>query len=213
MFNNLTKKNKILLITAAVLFVIAIPLTIIQSLNPQQIRQRASGEDVSVYFTKKDSALPLVNGSLASGQSDNLSLWIDTNKFGMDVSGGIINESAILRFAKFDTSGTIIMGTLRLIDFTVTAGTVGNGNITITSAKITPPKDPAQQYLSSNNGYSLPYAITAASITPTPTPKLFTCKNQIGVYEGKYICASIINGSIQCPSGFGDYSPSTPEYG
>lgn len=49
--------------------------------------------------------------------------------------------------------------------------------------------------------------------TATPIPVLFTCTNQTGLFAGNYQCAAIINGAVQCPSGFGDFSPSTPYTG
>ena len=52
------------------------------------------------------------------------------------------------------------------------------------------------------------------TLTPTPTPNLFDCTNQTTEpFAGNYQCATIKNGLIQCPSGFGDFSPSTPYTG
>lgn len=97
MLNFFSEKKRLLTFLAVILILIAIPLTVIISKQQQQIKQRASGQQISLYFTSsRNCNAPLTSPiNLTINQLTPLSLCLsNTTEYSSGISGFDITLSA-----------------------------------------------------------------------------------------------------------------------
>ena len=87
MTNFFSEKRRLFTFLVLAIVVLAIPLTVILSGKQQEIRQRAEGEQLKLYFT--DNADPanseLKTFAISSGENKRFSLWLDPQ--GQSITG------------------------------------------------------------------------------------------------------------------------------
>src|SRR3989344_3536369 len=196
---SILSSRKNLGIAVLLIIIAAIPLTVLVTQKQQEIRQRAAGEQTSLFFSSGDGcSSPITSTSFAAGQNI-ISLCLNTNSntvnaFDITVSPGngvtftAIDEGADAsnkfntlvfksitngkaQLAKVDPSGSIISGTLFLAKITLNAGSSGSGNISISDATIN--SITSATGILSVEKPTLSYRIggpSASASTPTPTP-------------------------------------------
>lgn len=165
-------KKVLFLALLTIVLVIALPILIVASQKSQDVRQRAGGESISLYFTNTTSAAPITQIALVPGQTTQVVLYINSasniNAFDISVKAGsnaqitqategedasqfsslftknIDSQNNVVQFAKgnIDTTKTI-RGTLKLLTITLTpSGTQGAGTVDVINALITAPSNP-----------------------------------------------------------------------
>lgn len=192
--NSLNKRSKILIISAVILFAIAVPLTIIQVQKQQETRQRAAeGKQISLYFAEQgncNSRLTNLGGfatnvslcldaanftagisgfNIVLSTSDNLTFQsatagTDSNNF--SISNPQITNLKTLEFRGINIDNNVISTLpLLLLNFSVTAN--GNGQIDISNNEITSLGTNTLLTVATPSP-PLSYSVTAAAGTPSP---------------------------------------------
>lgn len=193
--------KKILAVVAIVTLIAAVPFTISQLRKQQEIRQRATGGQVSLYFTRTTTPTPLSRLALTPGQEVSLRLFLnagDDRVNGFDVTlsfeegltltnvvegagaarfntplfNNIDNQGKTFHFAKVtNTPSSLIGGTLHLATLTFSAGEEQAAG-NMTLTNVTVTSPTQPQTGLGVSAPALPYTIAVPSPTPTPTPTI-----------------------------------------
>lgn len=100
-WNSISKRNKVLIIAMLVMLIIVVPLTIVQSLNNQTTKQRAS-EDNVVLQIYSDKNFPHIVGNTFSASVNLInSTYNPKDIFSVDIA--ITYDPAVLELVNFDT--------------------------------------------------------------------------------------------------------------
>jgi len=194
---SLLSKKKVAGITVLIL-VIGIGATIIAVQRSTEYRQRASGEDTSLFFSEgAGCGNPKTDTSFSPGQSYDISICLNSNGKSIDgfdikiTPGNSVTFTAIsngtdgekleseiyreitngeIRFTKATVNINLVLSgsALYLGRITLTAGNSGSGEITATQADIT--SSGALTVAKPTLSYTIGGTPPIATSTPTPTP-------------------------------------------